>query len=85
MNAVSNSAVQHMLLEVERAGDGLHVFSLNRGIANQIGHARMTPPLLTCSAGKDELVKLVECFAAWDGAVKIAALLGEGLLDVWIE
>lgn len=85
MGTTTKSAVQHMLLEVERVGDGCHVFSLNRGTTSLIGHGRVTPPLLTCSADKNELEKMVGCFATWDGAVRIAALLQEGLLDVWIE
>jgi len=64
--------------------DGLHVFGLLDGEAQQLPTQGKSMPLLTSSGEPDDVIQLVDCFANWDGEVKIAALQSEGLLDVWV-
>ncbi|EKT4528374.1 hypothetical protein [Pseudomonas asiatica] len=64
--------------------DGLHVFGLLHGEVQPLPSQSVTMPLLTSSGEPREVKQLVDCFANWDGGVKIAALQSEGLLDVWV-
>ncbi|MCU9527575.1 hypothetical protein [Pseudomonas mosselii] len=64
--------------------EGLHVFGLLNGDVQALPSQGASMPLLTSSGEPDEVKQLVDCFANWDGEVKIAALQSEGLLDVWV-
>ena len=64
--------------------EGVTVLSVTQEAVKVLPHTQALPPLLTCDGTQRQLARVLDCFVRWDGEVRVAALLDEGLLDVWV-
>lgn len=64
--------------------DGVTVFAVTPRSVEPLTLTEAFPPLLTCEGTSHQLARVLDCFVRWEGAVRVAALQDEGLLDVWV-
>ncbi|WP_439126273.1 MAG: hypothetical protein ACNJA3_28300 (plasmid) [Pseudomonas rhizophila] len=64
--------------------EGVTIFSVTQNAVKLLPDTHALPPLLTCDGTPHQLARVLDCFARWDGEVRVAVLQDEGLLDVWV-
>lgn len=83
---ISTDSAREILSELESNDDGLKSFILNRGVVVRCDKTTFgRAPILTCQGSPDSVSRLMDCFAAWEGPLRITALQGDGLCDIWVD
>lgn len=83
---ISKDSAREIIRELGSNEDGLKTFILNRGVVERCDKSAFSrAPILTCQGNPDSVSRLMDCFAAWEGPLRITALQGDGLCDIWVD
>lgn len=83
---IQEDSARVIINELASKADGLKSFLMHGGIVQSCDKSTFSrAPILTCQGNPDSVTRLIDCFAAWEGPLKITVLQGDGLCDMWVD